>query len=235
MGYLKKIAFKLKFTLNFIHKRKGLADERFSIKWKDRYICSDDATQITQFDSHYVYHTAWAARILAKARPATHVDISSCLRFVTLVSAFIPIEFYDYRPASLTLSGLNSHKGDLLNLPFKNNSIKSLSCMHVIEHIGLERYGDLFDPRGDLNAINELKRVVEPGGSILIVVPVGENPRIQYNAHRIYSYSQIVSYFSDFKLENFSYVNDIGEFYSPADETSTRNQIYGCGCFQFIK
>ena len=46
------------------------------------------------------------------------------------------------------------------------------------------------DPEGDLKAVKELSRVVTKGGSLLFVVPVGK-PRIQFNAHRIYSYKKI--------------------------------------------
>jgi hypothetical protein len=31
--------------------------------------------------------------------------------------------------------------------------------MHVVEHVGLGRYGDLMDPDGDLKAMRELRRV----------------------------------------------------------------------------
>ncbi len=43
-------------------------------------------------------------------------------------------------------------------------SVESLSCKHVIEHIGLGRYGDVLDPGGDLKAISELKRALAVGG-----------------------------------------------------------------------
>ncbi|NDC42314.1 MAG: DUF268 domain-containing protein, partial [Chitinophagia bacterium] len=56
-------------------------------------------------------------------------------------------------------------------LPFESDSIPSLSCMHTIEHVGLGRYGDQLDPQGDLKAIAELKRVVQPGGDLLFVTP----------------------------------------------------------------
>ena len=79
--------------------------------------------------------------------------------------------------------------------------------MHTIEHIGLGRYGDPIDYDGDLKAIKELKRVIKIGGSIIIVVPVGK-PKIIFNAHRIYSYDQIISYFNGFKLKEFSLITD---------------------------
>jgi SAM-dependent methyltransferase len=235
MNLLRKYLKNARFSKSFEQKRQLLEDSRFTMPWEMRYPCLNDATSTTGFDSHYLFHTAWAARILANTRPNHHVDISSCLRFVSIVSAFIPIEFYDYRPAQLNLPGLQSKQADLMNLPFSDCSISSISCMHVIEHIGLERYGDPLDPRGDLKAIAELKRVTANNGDLLFVVPLGSQPIIQYNAHRIYTYDQIISYFADFNLINFSYIDDAGGFTLNALKNITNNQTYGCGCFHFKK
>jgi len=119
----------------------------FIMKWKDRYPCLMDNTAETIFDRHYVYHTAWAARLLQRTKPLKHVDLSSCLRFVGIASAFVPIRHYDYRPPAIALPDLTTAHADLLNLPFDDKSISSLSCMHVIEHVGLGRYGDPLDPQ----------------------------------------------------------------------------------------
>lgn len=235
MGLLKKYIRKAKFAKNFQLKRHALENNRFVMAWDDRYPCLNDATSNTGFDTHYLFHTAWAARILAKTKPKLHIDISSCLRFVSLVSAFIPVHFYDYRPAELNLSGLQSSRADLMNLPFDDDSVESISCMHVVEHIGLERYGDPFDPNGDLKAIAELKRVLAVNGHLLFVVPLGANAVIQYNAHRIYTYQQVLNYFPELKLVNFSYINDAGTYLENAQEIDTSGQIYGCGCFCFTK
>ncbi|MCL2670032.1 MAG: DUF268 domain-containing protein [Syntrophaceae bacterium] len=223
------------FRKNFSAVKESLADNRFICNWDDRYPCLNNATGTTSFDPHYVYHTAWAARILAETRPALHVDISSHLLFSTLVSAFIPIEFYEYHPAALSLPGLTSGQADLTALPFADASITSLSCMHVVEHIGLERYGDPFDPQGDLKAIKELTRVLSPYGQLLFVVPIGSTARIQYNAHRIYTYSQILGYFSKLSLDSFAFISDSREFIPNAGEADTAGQKYGCGCFRFGK
>ncbi|EKE02188.1 MAG: hypothetical protein ACD_20C00413G0012 [uncultured bacterium] len=212
-------------------------NNRFDIKWTDKFPCLYDNTENTVFDFWYVNHLAWAARVIAKIKPEIHVDISSSLYFCTMLSAFFPVKFYDYRPAKLNLSNLDTEHADLTKLSFENNSIKSLSCMHVIEHIGLGRYGDPIDPDGDLKAISELKRVLAQGGSLLFVVPLGR-PRIQFNAHRIYSYDQIIGYFSDFKLEEFALIPDNGDmegivYNAPRELVDT--QSYGCGCFWFRK
>ena len=145
------------------------------------------------------------------------------------------MEFYDYRPANIKINNLECKSADVTSLPFEENSIDSLSCMHVVEHIGLERYGDAFDPEGDLKAINELKRVLKPSGNLLFVVPIGEKMRIQYNAHRIYTYEVILNYFSDLNLEEFSLITDDSSYIENATKEMANNQRYGCGCFFFKK
>lgn len=222
--------------LRFRHMNR-FAQQRFSFLWKDLYPRLNDVSTSTDYDRHYIYHPAWAARILSQNKPVCHVDISSTLNFCTVVSAFVPVKFYDYRPADLKLSNLSSEAADLTDLPFADCSIQSLSCMHVVEHIGLGRYGDMLDPDGDLKAISELKRVLAEGGSLLFVVPIGK-PKIMFNAHRIYSYDQIVNYFSELELQEFALIPE-----NSADGGLLRNasgkmadaEAYGCGCFWFKK
>ena len=210
---------------------------RFSLSWNRRRPLLTEKTSDFGFDRHYVYHPAWAARILAETRPAKHVDISSSLIFNAVASAFVPIDFYEYRPADLHLSGFSAKHADITKLPFDDNSVESISCMHVIEHVGLGRYGDPLDPEGDVRAINELKRVVAVGGSILFVVPIGDDV-IEFNAHRLYTIDQVKSLFSDLTLVQFAFVADdstLGGLMVNPDEKTVIGAGRGCGCFWFKK
>ena len=210
---------------------------RFAIRWQDRFPCLHDKTTSTPFDRHYVYHAAWAARVLARMNPAVHIDISSSLDFCAVASAFIPVKFYDYRPPELQLTNFSSERANLVTLPFPDQSFSSLSCMHVVEHVGLGRYGDELDPDGDLRAIAELQRVLKQDGSLLFVVPIGK-PRIQFNAHRIYSYEQIATCFRELRLEEFALIPDRpqdGGLLIGATKEMADAQSYGCGCFWFKK
>lgn len=227
------------FPIDFLNfKKKSRENKRFEMRWKDRYPRLGDKTKQTLFDRHYVYHTAWAARKVNEIDTNYHVDISSSLYFSSIVSAFLPVKFYDYRPADLKLSNLSSEHIDLTNLRFKSNSVKSLSCMHTIEHVGLGRYGDPIDPDGDVKAINELKRVLAPGGNLLFVVPIGYRAVVMFNAHRIYTVSQILEYFKDLALKEFVLIPEKGEdgglVKNPSPEL-LRKQKYACGCFWFKK
>lgn len=196
-----------------------------------------DKTSTTPFEPHYTYHPAWAARILVERGVKEHVDIASTLQFCAIVSAFIPIRFYDYRPAKLMLGNLTSDRADLTNLAFETDSINSLSCMHTIEHIGLGRYGDPIDFLGDKKAAAELSRVLAPGGTFIFVAPVGK-PKIVFNAHRIYSYQQVLDLFPDLDVLEFSLVpDDFKQFglIRNADPELVAKQSWGCGCFVFTK
>lgn len=225
----------LEFQQLFEKYASALSDNRFSCNWEDRYPCLNEATTETAFDPHYLYHPAWAARKLKDRMPVKHVDVSSSIYFVAFVSAFIKIDFYDFRPATLRLSGLNIGHADLINLHLQSESLESISCMHVVEHVGLGRYGDPINPKGDIIAITELKRVTKKGGYILFVVPIGGVAKIAFNAHRIYTYRMIVEAFHDCDLLDFSLVLDNGDFVSESNEETADSQTYGCACFQFVK
>lgn len=210
---------------------------RFIIKKENFWKCIGDNTEGTGIDPHYEYQQAWAARILAKNMPSKHIDISSKITFNSITSAFIPFEFYDFRPAKLYLDNLECKQADLTNLHFETESVESLSCMHTVEHVGLGRYGDNIDPNGDLIAISELKRVLKRGGDLLFVVPVGK-PMLQYNAHRIYSYEMVMEYFQDLTLMDFSLIpDDAAEtgMIKNAKAQMVSQQSYACGCFWFRK
>ncbi len=214
------------------------SENRFSISLANAHPQIRDKTMTTGFDRHYVYHTSWAARVVAELRPKKHIDISSSLYFSGIVSAFVPIDFYDYRPANLNLSNLASKRGDLLALPFPDASVASISCMHTIEHVGLGRYGDPIDPEADVKAVAELKRVVANGGSILFVVPIGEKAVIEYNAHRIYTYDQVVGLFDGCTLKEFALIPEReknGGLVRNASPSLIAGEHYACGCFWFIK
>lgn len=217
----------------------SIAAERrgFKISWEDRLIISGENTATTGFDTHYIYHPAWAMRVLKEVSPAHHHDFGSILSFPAQLSAMLPVTFYDVRPAQLFLDNLTSGKADLTALDIPSGSLESVSCMHVLEHIGLGRYGDPIDFDGDLKAITELQRVTKPGGTLLVVVPVGK-PEIIFNAHRIYSFEQISDAFAGWKLHEFALIPDNAletGLLRYADPALVSAQKYGCGCFHFQK
>jgi SAM-dependent methyltransferase len=200
----------------------------------DMQPCLGDWSFHTPVDPHYFYQGAWLARQLSKSIPAKHVDIGSSALTMSVLSAWVDTVFVDYRPLKLSLRGLTSVAGDILNLPFGSGSVFSVSCMHVIEHIGLGRYGEPLDPQGSIKAALELQRILCPGGRLFLSLPIGHE-RVNFNAHRVHSPDSVLNMFPLLKLVEFSYVDDEGRFMEYRQPAAATDLQYGCGMFVFKK
>lgn len=202
---------------------------------KDTYPCLFDKTSSTGVDSHYFYQHFWAFEKILENKPQKHIDVGSNVDFVGMVSAAIKVEFVDIRPMQVSnIPNIESKYGSILELPYQENSVISISCLHVAEHIGLGRYGDPLDPMGTKKAAAELSRCLKPGGKLYFSLPVGK-PRLCFNAHRIHSPKQILNYFDGLKLLEFTGTNDKKEFIRNASIEDFENQRYSCGMFLFTK
>jgi SAM-dependent methyltransferase len=202
------------------------------VKAVDSYPCLADRLPRTPFDPHYFYQGNWLARRLANAKPCQHVDIGSSVLTMGVISAHVPTVFVDYRPLVARQSGLVCVAGDINRLPFADRSVTSLSCLHVIEHIGLGRYGDPINADGARLAGQELQRLVGPGGTLYLSTPIGRE-RVCFNAHRVFAPATILSWFSQLQLTNFSYVSDDGEVNENVSPAFVPPLDYGCGLFEF--
>lgn len=204
------------------------------IAWLETYPCLTDRTIHTPFDFHYFYQACWAAGKLVKSTPIRHVDIGSSVIMIGILSSLVPTVYIDYRPVNAKVKGLTSMAGDLLALPFADKSAHSMSCLHVIEHVGLGRYGDALDPEGSFKAAREILRVLAPGGRLLFSTPVGRE-RVQFNAHRVFAPKTILRLFAQLDLVDFALVDDQGRFHVKAIPEQGADLEYACGLFEFLK
>jgi len=200
----------------------------------DWYPCLFDKVAETAVDRHYFYQSVWAAEKVFQARPDEHVDIGSDVKFVGMLSSAVAVKFVDIRPFEPELDRFTSIHGSILDLPFEDGSVNSISCLSVAEHIGLGRYGDPLDPDGLQKAIQELKRVLAPGGNLYFGLPVGL-PKVCFNAHRISPASEIAHQFHALQLCEFSVVDDKGDFIRDAEPTDYDGQEFANGLFHFSK
>lgn len=88
--------------------------------------------------------------------------------------------FRSYKNIDYVSADLNSNsamkKEDVTRLSFKDNFFDIISCIHVLEHI-----------ENDSKAMQELFRVLRPGGFAVIQVPVDENREKTYEDFSIIS------------------------------------------------
>lgn len=207
----------------------------------EAYPCLFDRTTTTGIDPQYFYQMIWAGHQIRKSSPGTHVDVGSDVKFIGMLSVLTRVVFVDIRPLMVEVDGLVCQEGSILALPFQDHSVFSLSSLHVIEHIGLGRYGDPLDPAGAEKACRELIRVLAPGGSLYVSVPVGR-PRIQFNGQRVFSVQELLDQFSGLNLVDMAMVDPDGKYHphiSPLEASVFSGMPgkldYSLGCFVFCR
>ena len=199
------------------------------------YPCLNDDTTKTSFEPHYFYQGIWAGEKIYQSLIKKHVDVGSEIRWVGSLTVYVnEVTFVDIRPFGTNLNNLKMLKGNILNLPFENESLQSISSLSVIEHIGLGRYGDAIDPEGTKKACKELQRVTMKNGNIYVSCPIGKE-KTCFNAHRIHNPEIIMEYFDECELVEFSVVNDNETFIKNVNMKNYMNNNYACGMFWLKK
>ena len=228
-------------------------DSNFVIEHSDLYIFDRDmfASAGTSLNDDYLLQDLWAARKIYKQKPKHHYDIGSSIAgFITKLLSFdTNVTLIDIRPLeTYGMKNLSFICADATNLTeIEDESIDSLSALCSIEHFGLGRYGDPIDPDAHIKAFKSIQRVMKPGGNVYISVPIAKEPRLVFNAHRIYSPDLICNYLDQMELVEFSYTSPTGlvedvsiaDFHNNADEIEVYKHngtdLYVTGLFHFVK
>lgn len=233
----KGIFFVPRFVLDLIHyiRQGGSANEIYAN-------VSDYHDNAGSAKGHYFHQDLLVATKIFRAKPDEHLDIGSRVDgFVAHVATFMRITVADVRP--LDVSG---HE----NLTFRQMDLmgekglkqySSVSCLHALEHFGLGRYGDPLDPAGSEKGLTNICDLVKPGGCLYLSFPISHRPRTVFNAHRVFSPDYIFGHCSiksDFILEDFSYVDDLGDMHGfdrSIDDIAKLEMDFGCGIYTLKK
>lgn len=202
----------------------------FALRGEDIQPCLADRTATTPVEPTYFLQDTWFAGRISRVRPARHVDVGSAAKTMALVAQFVPVTMIDIRPVELEVPRFSFRTGSVLDLPFADGEVLSLSSLCVIEHIGLGRYGDPLDAQGSEKAAVELKRVLASGGDLYVSVPVDRECRIYFNAHRAFTRDYLLALFSPLLLieERYIYGHSVAEIYDPKCG-------FGTGLYHFRK
>lgn len=226
----KKVAALHAFFIDLKEYKELPLNQNFKMGWEFIAPYIYDKTDTTPVEPVYFFQDSWCAGKVFENKPEHHYDIGSKAEMVGIISQFVPTTMIDIRPIDLELKGLSFKIGSILDLPFKDNEIKSLSSICVIEHIGLGRYGDQLDPFGSEKAIEEIKRVLAQRADLYISLPVADENKIYFNAHRAFTREYILQLFKPLQLieEKYIYERNMSDHRDPDKKD-------GVGLFHFRK
>jgi hypothetical protein len=200
--------------------------------------CLNDWSATTPIDRFYFYQDTWVAGKIINNKPKEHVDIGSTALLVGILSKITRIYSVDIRPLPISLENLECRKGSILDLPFDDNEVSSLSSLCVIEHIGLGRYGDPLDPYGTNKAAVELSRVIKSNGDLYVSAPIQDVATVHFNAYRSFNPESFISMFPAFTVIDTLFILDdiicTLEEFMKIDKSLYANRMV-VGCFHFRK
>lgn len=191
----------------------------------------------------YFHQDLLVAQRIHAANPRRHIDVGSRIDgFVAHVASFRPIEVVDIRPLTSTVPNVSFLQADAMALTGVGESLcDSVSCLHVLEHFGLGRYGDPLDVLGYAKGFASLVRMLEPGGTLYLSVPIGPQ-MVLFNAHRRFHATTILDLAGEsLELRRFDFVDDSGDLHRevpigrPRQDPTLGCRREGCGIFEFRK
>ena len=185
----------------------------------------------------YFYQDIWAARKIHERMPDGHVDIGSRIDgFIAHLLVFMEnVTVMDVRPIKESVRGLRFVEADCTTLEMlENGSVNSLSSLHAAEHFGLGRYGDPVDPAACFTFMENLARVLKPGGRLYFSVPIGRE-RVVFNGKRVFDPHTIIESFSSLELVEFSGYSASQGLRENAQIEDWKKHDLKCGFFEFGK
>lgn len=190
--------------------RRSAAYERFPLSISQLHPMLLDKGASAGAMGIYFHQDLYVARKIYHQRPKIHMDIGSRIDgFIAHLLVFMDVEIVDVRQLD-GVDGLTCQQMDARHLTMvEDNSIESLSCLHALEHFGLGRYGDEVDPVAWETALAEMLRVLAPGGTFYLSVPIGEE-RVEFNAHRVFGLRAILEKLQGAHIESLCIADSRG-------------------------
>jgi SAM-dependent methyltransferase len=186
-------------------------------------------------ESYVNYECQFAAHHIDRLKPKKVLDIGSYRNFIMGMLAYSKITTLDVRERKACMANEEVLTSNATQIAAPDNTFDAVVSLCSLEHFGLGRYGDNFDLEGDKKGFKEMVRLLKPGGSlILTTLMTNGNPMIAFNAHRIYSYKMIRTFFASMLCEEERYYSHELGRYCAFDEVTKKpaNWDIYCGCWK---
>lgn len=143
--------------------------------------------------------------------PAKVLDVGCAGSFFPLLLAGFGYETYgiDIREYAITnkinFDNFRFLREDIRKTSFADNFFDAVTAVSTIEHIGISgRHGSDEDLDADKKTMTQIKRVIKPGGVVLLTIPFGKAKIIRPNC-RIYDEALVKQLTEDLAIEKEEY------------------------------
>jgi len=121
--------------------------------------------------------------------------------------------------------GVQYVQGDCMNTNLADESVDFVAFISTLEHVGLGRWGDPLDVDGDIKAMQEVWRILKPGGHVVLTIPYGY-PTVVFNLNRIYDAGRVLALTKGFEV--------LLAEYSVNGQSCTREDVEGKKTTKFV-
>ena len=142
------------------------------------------------------------------------LDIGCADSIMPIEMASLGYEAYgnDYKKYPFTHPRFKFIIGDAMKLPFQDNFFNAITCISVLEHVGLSKdFGQVFE-RKDKMLMEKIRKMLKKKGVLILTTSFGTS-RILGNKHtRVYDSKECKMLFSGFKKikERYFYLSNEG-------------------------
>jgi SAM-dependent methyltransferase len=152
--------------------------------------------------------------------------------FDTIAIDLLPVHWF------YNLPNLHFIQGDIFISEFEADSFDVIINCSSIEHVGLVgRYSVVQKrPDGDIEAMDMMARLLKPGGTMLLTIPVGRDA-VFAPLHRVYGENRMSKLLASYVIEKEEYWEK-DEFNKwqlvekrKAIDSEPKQGLYGLGCF----
>lgn len=153
-----------------------------------------------------IIEKAWVLRHMSDIAPDARILDVGCAEStlpIELASNGFQVTGIDIRPYPLEHPGFRFVQTDICSPALAPESYEVVVALSTIEHLGLGWYGDSQDESSDHVAMQQIYRLLSPGGLLLMTVPYGQ--RAMTAVHRIYDSESLQTLLEKFEIQNAEY------------------------------